>query len=163
MFISGFTYSRCCHGKVRYGLADRGGRPKRKTGPYSENNIGARGIPFSVETEGFPYYPFNTVPLHSTFDFSIDAYPQPVPTEIITLVNEGEPIPLQAPALSVNLVKFPSLAHKANFGKCKSLQQDQADKRFRPFARRELKIARPALVSIRVRKPCFRLRFRLLG
>ena len=79
------------------------------------------------------------------------------------MVNEGETIPVQTLSLFVNLFKFPSLAHKANFGERKSLQQDQADKRFRPFARRELKMARPALVSIRVRKPCLRLRFRLLG
>ena len=163
MLISGSMRSRCYQGKERHGLTDGRRRTRRKTGPYSENNISARGIPFSVETERFPYDPFNTVPLHSTFDFSIDAYSQPVPTEIVTVINEGKPIPMHTLSLSINLFIFPSLAHKTNFGKRKSLQQDQADKRFRPFARRELKMARPALVSMRVRKPCFRLRFRLLG
>jgi hypothetical protein len=41
--------------------------------------------------------------------------------------------------------------------------RDQAVKRLRPLARRRAISARPALVRIRERKPCLRLRRRLLG
>jgi hypothetical protein len=40
---------------------------------------------------------------------------------------------------------------------------DQADSLARPFARRAFKMARPARVDIRRRKPCFLDRFRLFG
>jgi hypothetical protein len=40
---------------------------------------------------------------------------------------------------------------------------DQADRRARPLARRDLSTARPARVLIRARKPCLRARRRLLG
>ena len=149
--------------KIWHSLADGRWGLQWKAGPYSKNNISIRRIPFPVETERFPYYPFDTVPFHSTFDFSIDAYPQPAPTETIDAVYEGEPLSMQTSSLSVDLIKLPSLTHQADFRKRKSLQRAQADKRFRPFARRELKMARPARVSIRARKPCVRLRLRLLG
>ncbi len=40
---------------------------------------------------------------------------------------------------------------------------DQADRRARPLARRDLSTARPARVLMRARNPCFRARRRLLG
>ncbi len=40
---------------------------------------------------------------------------------------------------------------------------DQADRRWRPLARRDLRTARPARVLMRLRKPCFLERRRLLG
>jgi hypothetical protein len=40
---------------------------------------------------------------------------------------------------------------------------NQADRRFRPLARRALMIALPLLVAIRDRKPCLRARFSRLG
>jgi hypothetical protein len=155
--------SRCGQEKGRNGLTEGRWRSQGKTGPNGKDNISISRIPFPVETKRFPYYPFYTVPFHSTFDFSIDAYPQPVPTKTIDAVYEGEPLSMQPSSLSVDLIKLPSLAHQADFRKRKSLQRAQADKRFRPFARRELKMARPARVSIRARKPCVRLRLRLLG
>jgi hypothetical protein len=39
----------------------------------------------------------------------------------------------------------------------------QAESRFRPFARRRFRIARPARLDMRARKPCFRFRRRTLG
>src|SRR5437588_286242 len=39
----------------------------------------------------------------------------------------------------------------------------QAERRLRPFARRRLRIARPARVAIRARKPCRRFRRRTFG
>ncbi len=44
-----------------------------------------------------------------------------------------------------------------------ALKTTQADNRFLPLARRALSIRRPALVRIRARKPCRRLRLMLLG
>jgi len=44
-----------------------------------------------------------------------------------------------------------------------ALKTAQADSRFLPLARRALSIRRPALVRIRARKPCRRLRLMLLG
>jgi hypothetical protein len=41
--------------------------------------------------------------------------------------------------------------------------RDQTDSRARPLARRALMTARPFLVLMRARKPCVRLRFKLLG
>jgi hypothetical protein len=38
-----------------------------------------------------------------------------------------------------------------------------AESRFRPFARRRFRIARPARVAMRFRKPCFRFRLRTFG
>ena len=38
-----------------------------------------------------------------------------------------------------------------------------ADSRFRPFARRRFRMAWPARVDMRARKPCLRLRRRTLG
>ena len=43
------------------------------------------------------------------------------------------------------------------------LPNDQAERRFRPFARRRAKTRRPPTVAERERKPCRRLRTRLLG
>ena len=40
---------------------------------------------------------------------------------------------------------------------------DQADRRWRPLARRDFRTARPALVDIRARNPCFLDRRRLFG
>src|SRR4051794_30464018 len=40
---------------------------------------------------------------------------------------------------------------------------DQADRRWRPLSRRDFSTARPALVLIRARKPCFFARCKLLG
>jgi len=40
---------------------------------------------------------------------------------------------------------------------------DQADRRWRPLSRRDLRMARPARVLIRARKPCFLARWRLFG
>ena len=40
---------------------------------------------------------------------------------------------------------------------------DQADRRARPLARRDLSTARPARVLMRARNPCLRARRRLLG
>jgi hypothetical protein len=39
----------------------------------------------------------------------------------------------------------------------------QAESRFRPLARRRLRISRPARVDMRARKPCLRFRRRTLG
>src|SRR5207244_12953801 len=39
----------------------------------------------------------------------------------------------------------------------------QAESRFRPLARRRLRISLPARVAIRARKPCLRFRLRTLG
>ena len=44
-----------------------------------------------------------------------------------------------------------------------ALHWSYAESRLRPLARRRLRIARPARVDIRVRKPCRRLRRRTLG
>ena len=44
-----------------------------------------------------------------------------------------------------------------------ALKTAQADKRFLPLARRAFNIRRPALVRMRARKPCRRLRLMLLG
>ena len=38
-----------------------------------------------------------------------------------------------------------------------------AESRFRPLARRRLRITRPARVDMRARKPCFRFRLRTFG
>lgn len=78
-------------------------------------------------------------------------------------MDEREALAMHTFPLFVDLFVFPALAHQANFWKRKSLQQIQADKRLRPLARLELKMARPARVSMRARKPCLRERFRLLG
>jgi hypothetical protein len=43
------------------------------------------------------------------------------------------------------------------------VQRAQADRRLRPLARRRLRIARPARVDIRARKPWRRFRLRTLG
>lgn len=40
---------------------------------------------------------------------------------------------------------------------------DQADSRDRPLWRREFTMARPALVRMRLRKPCLRARLRTFG
>jgi hypothetical protein len=52
---------------------------------------------------------------------------------------------------------------KANEGVALADPIDQADRRARPLARRDLSTARPARVLIRARKPCLRARRRLLG
>ncbi len=52
---------------------------------------------------------------------------------------------------------------KANEGLALADPVDQADRRARPLARRDLSTARPARVLIRARKPCLRARRRLLG
>jgi hypothetical protein len=69
-------------------------------------------IPFPALTERLPYDPFNTVPLHGTFDFSIDADPQPVAAEIILAINQGKPITMQTISLFINLFKLPSLSYQ---------------------------------------------------
>jgi len=43
------------------------------------------------------------------------------------------------------------------------VQRSQAERRLRPLARRRLRIARPARVDIRARKPCRRFRLRTFG
>ena len=43
------------------------------------------------------------------------------------------------------------------------VQRAQADRRLRPLERRRLRIARPARVDMRARKPCLRFRLRTLG
>ena len=52
---------------------------------------------------------------------------------------------------------------KADEGVALADPVDQADRRARPLARRDLSTARPARVLMRARKPCFRARRRLLG
>ena len=52
-----------------------------------------------------------------------------------------------------------SLASELSWGRLPR----QAESRSRPLARRALRIARPARVFIRARKPCLRFRRRLLG
>jgi hypothetical protein len=121
--------------------------------PYGKDYVCILRVVIPIQTEGFPYYSLKTVPFHRTFYFSVNTDPQPVPAEIIFTINKGETISMQTFPLSVYLFKFPALAHQGNLWKRKSLQQDQADKRLRPFARRELKMARPARVSMRARKP----------
>ena len=78
-------------------------------------------------------------------------------------MDKGKAFSMQASPLSIDLLIFPALAHQANLWKRIFFQQIQADKRLRPLARLALKMARPARVSMRARKPCLRLRFRLLG
>ena len=48
-------------------------------------------------------------------------------------------------------------------GKRDGVPAGQADRRVRPLPRRADKMARPARVRMRVRKPCVRARRRLLG
>jgi len=56
-----------------------------------------------------------------------------------------------------------AFAPKANEGVALADPVDQADRRARPLARRDLSTARPARVLMRARKPCLRARRRLLG
>lgn len=62
-------------------------------------------------------------------------------------------------AIEIRLVKQPCAPRKTRVGR----HVVYGERRARPLARRALIIARPLLVAIRARKPCVRLRWRLLG
>lgn len=71
---------------------------------------------------------------------------------------------LKTPPSADNLLKLTPLSQVVGPGKPKiGTGCTQALRRARPFDRRALRILRPALVLMRARKPCTRLRFSLLG
>ena len=93
----------------------------------------------------------------------MDADSKPAVPKIIAVINQAEAAAVQTLTLPVDLIKLPALTQQIGLGKLEAAHAYQADRRLRPFARREFRIARPALVLIRRRKPWLRLRFRLLG
>jgi len=106
------------------------------------------------------------VPRDGVTDLPAHRQAEAVSRPVIGHGDEQEHAPTHALTLPEDVVELPPSAqpllglepHDPSGGRTA-----QAASFFRPFWRRRFKTMRPALVRIRTRKPCVRLRFRLLG
>ena len=99
------------------------------------------------------------VPVNRSAQLARDREAEPRRAFGIVLARKGvedEEPGRDRPALAIDGVEIAG-ARKA------MLASAHADRRFRPFARRRLRIARPARVDIRARNPCRRFRRRTFG
>lgn len=91
---------------------------------------------------------------------------EPVLCTAVARRDEQEKAPAHAVALSEDVIELPPGAQSLcalEPHDTSGLRTPQTASFFRPFWRRRFNTSRPALVRIRTRKPCVRLRFRLLG
>lgn len=93
----------------------------------------------------------------------MNADAQPIMPQPVIVIDQSEAFTVDTFPLFIYLFKFTVPTQQALLGKPVFFQQNQADKRLRPRALRALRMARPARVLMRARKPWARLRFILLG
>ena len=145
--------------------ADSLRRSEVKIRPDCKDDIRTAGISVPVKAERFTYYPLDTVPLDGTANPAVDADAYTTPVQVVCTADEGEPPAVQPFPLLVNFVELPALADLEVLGKRQVVFQKEnyTASCLRPLALRAFRIARPARVFIRARKPWVRLRLMLLG
>jgi hypothetical protein len=115
-----------------------------------------------MQSEGFPDYTFNSVPVYRITSFFLYTDTQPVVLHTVCRKDQRKTLTMQAFSLAIDTIKLPVFSQQTYFGKSKSFFH-QAESCLRPLARRRLITACPARVLMRNRNPWVRLRLILLG
>lgn len=138
-------------------------RREREIRTNCKDDVRSLGIAASAKPKTFPNYTFNSVTFRGSPELAVHTYPQPIIFRRVVSINKREAVSMQTTPSTINRIILPPFAYKGSFWKPVIFQLNYAERRLRPLALRALRIARPALVLIRARKPWVRLRLMLLG